>query len=167
MTKKKICVVTGNRAEYGLFFPIMKKIQSSDFLDLQVVATTMHFSEEFGNTYKKIEKDGFFIHEKIENLLSSDSKTSIAKSSGFPKRVMDISIAKEVINRMVNVSDKNMIDAMKYSFEYLKLFLEPACAAGFAALKSNIKKEFKGQNTLILLCGSNIDYKSWNKLVKN
>ena len=83
MTKKKICVVTGNRAEYGLFFPIMKKIQSSDFLDLQVVATTMHFSEEFGNTYKKIEKDGFFIHEKIENLLSSDSKTSIAKSSGL------------------------------------------------------------------------------------
>ena len=47
MTKKKICVVTGTRAEYGLFFPIMKKIQSSDYLELQVVATTMHFSEEF------------------------------------------------------------------------------------------------------------------------
>ena len=83
MTKKKICVVTGTRAEYGLFFPIMKKIQSSDYLELQVVATTMHFSEEFGNTYKQIEKDGFFIDEKIENLLSSDSKTSIAKSTGL------------------------------------------------------------------------------------
>jgi GDP/UDP-N,N'-diacetylbacillosamine 2-epimerase (hydrolysing) len=83
MIKKKICVVTGTRAEYGLFFPIMKKIQSSDRLELQVVATTMHFSEEFGNTYKQIEKDGFFIDEKIENLLSSDSKTSIAKSTGL------------------------------------------------------------------------------------
>ena len=83
MIKKKICVVTGTRAEYGLFFPIMKKIQSSDCLELQVVATTMHFSEEFGNTYKQIEKDGFFIDEKIENLLSSDSKTSIAKSTGL------------------------------------------------------------------------------------
>ena len=83
MTKKKICVVTGTRAEYGLFFPIMKKIQSSSFLELQVVATTMHFSEEFGNTHKQIEKDGFFIDEKIENLLSSDSKTSIAKSTGL------------------------------------------------------------------------------------
>ena len=83
MTKRKICVVTGTRAEYGLFFPIMKKIQSSDCLELQVVATTMHFSEEFGNTYKQIEKDGFFIDEKIENLLSSDSKTSIAKSTGL------------------------------------------------------------------------------------
>jgi len=83
MTKKKICVVTGTRAEYGLFFPIMKKIQSSDCLELQVVATTMHFSEEFGNTYKQIEEDGFFIDEKIENLLSSDSKTSITKSTGL------------------------------------------------------------------------------------
>ena len=83
MTKKKICIVTGTRAEYGLFFPIMKKIQSSNCLELQVVATTMHFSEEFGNTYKQIEKDGFFIDEKIENLLSSDSKTSIAKSAGL------------------------------------------------------------------------------------
>jgi GDP/UDP-N,N'-diacetylbacillosamine 2-epimerase (hydrolysing) len=83
MTKKKICVVTGTRAEYGLFFPIMKKIQSSDCLELQVVATTMHFSEEFGNTYKQIEKDGFFIDEKIENLLSSDTKSSIAKSTGL------------------------------------------------------------------------------------
>jgi len=83
MIKKKICVVTGTRAEYGLFFPIMKKIQSSDCLELQVVATTMHFSEEFGNTYKQIEKDGFFIDEKIENLLSSDTKGSIAKSTGL------------------------------------------------------------------------------------
>jgi UDP-hydrolysing UDP-N-acetyl-D-glucosamine 2-epimerase len=83
MIKKKICVVTGARSEYGLFFPIMKKIQSSDYLELQVVATTMHFSEEFGNTYKQIEKDGFFIDEKIENLLSSDTKGSIAKSTGL------------------------------------------------------------------------------------
>jgi len=83
MTKKKICVVTGTRAEYGLFFPIMKKIQSSDCLELQVVATTMHFSEEFGKTYKQIEKDGFIIDEKIENLLSSDTKGSIAKSTGL------------------------------------------------------------------------------------
>jgi UDP-hydrolysing UDP-N-acetyl-D-glucosamine 2-epimerase len=61
----------------------MKKIQSSSCLELQIVATTMHFSEEFGNTYRQIEKDGFFINEKIENLLSSDTKSSIAKSTGL------------------------------------------------------------------------------------
>jgi GDP/UDP-N,N'-diacetylbacillosamine 2-epimerase (hydrolysing) len=80
---KKICVVTGTRAEYGIFLPIMKKIQSSKILELHIVATTMHLSQEFGNTYKQIEEDGFVIDEKIENLISSDTKSSIAKSTGL------------------------------------------------------------------------------------
>ncbi|MDQ7047922.1 MAG: UDP-N-acetylglucosamine 2-epimerase [Sulfurovum sp.] len=83
MSKRKICVVTGTRAEYGLFYPIMKKIQLSEKLELQLIATTMHLSEEFGSTYKQIEKDGFTIDEKIENLLASDTKSSIAKSTGL------------------------------------------------------------------------------------
>lgn len=81
--KRKVCVVTGTRAEYGLFYPIMKKIQNSDQLELQLIATTMHLSEEFGSTYKQIEKDGFVIDEKIENLLASDTKSAIAKSTGL------------------------------------------------------------------------------------
>ncbi len=83
MSKRKVCVVTGTRAEYGLFYPIMKKIQDSNKLELQLIATTMHLSEEFGSTYKQIEKDGFIIDEKIENLLASDTKSSIAKSTGL------------------------------------------------------------------------------------
>ena len=83
MSKRKICVVTGTRAEYGLLYPIMKKIQNSDTLKLQLIATTMHLSEEFGSTYKQIEEDGFTIDEKIENLLASDSKSSVAKSTGL------------------------------------------------------------------------------------
>jgi len=83
MNKSKVCVITGSRAEYGLFFPIMKKIQASDYLELKVVATTMHFAEEFGSTYRQIEEDGFKIDEKLENLLSSDSKSSVVKSSGL------------------------------------------------------------------------------------
>lgn len=83
MNKRKICVVTGTRAEYGLFYPIMKKIQNSHELELQLIATTMHLSEEFGSTYKQIYKDGFQIDEKIENLVVSDSKSSVAKSAGL------------------------------------------------------------------------------------
>ena len=49
----------------------------------------------------------------------------------------------------------------------LKLLLEPACVAGFAALKKLNSSKFIGQNTLLILCGSNIDYQSWNKLVTN
>ena len=83
MKKRTICVVTGTRAEYGLLFPIMKKIQSSASLELQIVATTMHLSEEFGCTYRQIEADGFCIDEKVENLLSVDSKSAVAKSTGL------------------------------------------------------------------------------------
>jgi len=81
--KRNICVVTGTRAEYGLFYPILKKIQNSKKLELQLIVTTAHLSSEFGLTYKQIEKDGFFINNKIENLLSSDTKSSIAKSTGL------------------------------------------------------------------------------------
>ena len=80
---KKICAITGTRAEYGLFYPILKKIELSDKLKLQLVVSTMHLSSEFGLTYKQIEKDGFKIDEKIENLLSSDTKSAIAKSTGL------------------------------------------------------------------------------------
>ncbi|MFT6906214.1 MAG: GDP/UDP-N,N'-diacetylbacillosamine 2-epimerase (hydrolyzing) [Oleiphilaceae bacterium] len=80
---RKVCVVTGTRAEYGLLKPIMEKITNSVYLELQLVVTTMHLSEEFGLTYKQIEKDGFSIDEKIENLLAIDSKTAMAKSSGL------------------------------------------------------------------------------------
>jgi len=83
MSKRKICVVTGTRAEYGLFYPIMKKIEVSKKLTLQIIASTMHLSEEYGLTYQQIEKDGFRIDEKIENLLSADTKSSIAKSTGL------------------------------------------------------------------------------------
>ncbi len=83
MTKRKICVITGTRADYGLFYPILKKIQSSKDLELRLIVSTMHLSSEFGLTVEQIEKDGFKIDAKIENLLSSDTKSAIAKSTGL------------------------------------------------------------------------------------
>ena len=83
MNKRKICVVTGTRAEYGLFYPILNKIQDSNKLQLQLIVTTAHLSSDFGLTYKQIEEDGFFIDDKINNLLSSDTNSSIAKSTGL------------------------------------------------------------------------------------
>lgn len=58
---RKICVITGSRAEYGLLSGLMKQIDESEDLKLQVIATNMHLSPEFGLTYKEIEKDGFVI----------------------------------------------------------------------------------------------------------
>lgn len=81
--KRKICVVTGTRAEYGLLFNLMKAIQESNDFELQLVVTGMHLSSEFGLTYKQIETDGFVINEKVEMLLSSDTSTGVAKSIGL------------------------------------------------------------------------------------
>jgi GDP/UDP-N,N'-diacetylbacillosamine 2-epimerase (hydrolysing) len=80
---KKICVVTGSRAEYGLLHLVMDAIQKSGELELQLIATGMHLSPEFGLTYREIEKDGFQIDIKVEMLLSSDTPTGIAKSMGL------------------------------------------------------------------------------------
>ncbi len=83
MIKRSICVVTGSRAEYGLFYPILIKIQESIKLNLQLITTSSHHSSEFGSTYNQIEDDGFIIDEKIQNHSISNSKISIVKSSGL------------------------------------------------------------------------------------
>ena len=83
MYKRKICIVTGTRAEYGLLYWLMKEIQNDPELELQIIATGMHLSPEFGLTYKVIEEDGFVINEKIEMLLSSDTPVGITKSMGL------------------------------------------------------------------------------------
>lgn len=80
---KKICVVTGTRAEYGLLKPLIKRINEDIELELQLVVTGMHLSPEFGLTYKEIEEDGYAITDKNEMLLSSDTPNGITKSIGL------------------------------------------------------------------------------------
>ena len=80
---RKICIVTGTRAEYGLLYWLMKDIQEAADLELQIMATGMHLSPEFGLTYRQIEKDGFKIDKKIEMLLPSDTPVGISKSMGL------------------------------------------------------------------------------------
>ena len=80
--KRKLCVVTGTRAEYGLLYWLMKAIEADADLALQLIVTGMHLSPEFGLTYKEIEKE-FKIDKKIEMLLSSDTPVGISKSMGL------------------------------------------------------------------------------------
>lgn len=80
---KKICVITGTRADYGLLYWLMREIDDDPDLELQIVATGMHLSPEFGLTYQVIKGDGFFINHKVEMLLSSDTPVGIAKSIGL------------------------------------------------------------------------------------
>ena len=83
MARRKICFVTGTRAEYGLLYWLMKEVQADRDLQLQIIATGMHLSPEFGLTYRTIVEDGFSIDAKVEMLLSSDTAVGIAKSIGL------------------------------------------------------------------------------------
>lgn len=80
---RKICVVTGTRAEFGLLRWLMQEIQHEPALELQVLATGMHLSPEFGLTYREIEQAGFVINAKVEMLLSADTATAVTKSMGL------------------------------------------------------------------------------------
>ena len=77
---RKICVVTGSRADYGLLRSVIQAIKDDPNLDIQVVATGMHLSPTFGLTYKDIEADGFFIDEKVEVLNEFDTPYEISQS---------------------------------------------------------------------------------------
>lgn len=80
---RKVCIVTGSRAEYGLLSRLMRLIKEDSELIIQIIATNMHLSPEFGLTYNEIENDGFRIDKKVEMLLSSDTSNATTKSVGL------------------------------------------------------------------------------------
>lgn len=80
---KRIGIMTGTRAEYGLLKSLMQEINKDNDLELYLIVSGMHLSPEFGMTYQEIEEDGFQINAKVEMLLSSDSPAGISKSIGL------------------------------------------------------------------------------------
>ena len=81
MNKRKICIVTATRAEYGLLYWLMKEIKDDKDLELQLIVTGAHLCEEFGYTYKEIQKE-FHIDKKVDINLTDDSQAGICKSMG-------------------------------------------------------------------------------------
>jgi UDP-hydrolysing UDP-N-acetyl-D-glucosamine 2-epimerase len=80
---RRICIVTGSRAEYGLLKALIGAVHEAEDLALQLLVTGMHLSPEFGTTVEEIKRDGFPIAEQVEMLLSSDSPVGVAKSTGL------------------------------------------------------------------------------------
>ena len=80
---KKVCVVTGSRADYGLLRYVMAGLRDSQYCALQVIATGMHLASEFGYTWRNIEADGFHIDWKVDMLLGADTEVAVTKSVGL------------------------------------------------------------------------------------
>lgn len=83
MARRKLCVVTGSRADYGLLYWLMKGIQADPELQLQTIVTGMHLAPEFGSTWQTVVADGFPIDARVEMLLASDTPVGIATSMGL------------------------------------------------------------------------------------
>jgi len=80
---RRVCVVTGTRAEYGLLHLLLKDIQQAPELELQLVVTGMHLSPKYGSTYREIERDGFRIDAKIDMELDDDAAVGLTRSMGI------------------------------------------------------------------------------------
>jgi UDP-N-acetylglucosamine 2-epimerase (non-hydrolysing)/GDP/UDP-N,N'-diacetylbacillosamine 2-epimerase (hydrolysing) len=81
--RRKVCIVTGTRAEYGLLYPVMKAVQRHPSLELSILATGMHLMPEFGYTIKEIEADGFVIQASVPMYLSGDTTATTVKGLGI------------------------------------------------------------------------------------
>ena len=79
---RKIAVITGTRADYGIYKPLLTQIREHPHMTLSLIALGMHFLEEFGCTVKEIEKDGFTLDVKITGLYSKDTRVDMARSVG-------------------------------------------------------------------------------------
>jgi GDP/UDP-N,N'-diacetylbacillosamine 2-epimerase (hydrolysing) len=81
--RRKVAVVTGTRAEYGILYPVLKAIEQHPKLQLSLIATGMHLSREFGYTVQELEKDGFHVDARVDMLLSDDTLAAMSKSIGI------------------------------------------------------------------------------------
>lgn len=82
---RKICFITGTRAEYGLLSRLMKMVQDDADTQLQIIATNMHLSPKYGNTYQEIEKDGFTIDRKIPIIDDNDKDSAVTTVKSMAK----------------------------------------------------------------------------------
>jgi UDP-N-acetylglucosamine 2-epimerase (non-hydrolysing)/GDP/UDP-N,N'-diacetylbacillosamine 2-epimerase (hydrolysing) len=83
MEKRRVCVATGSRADYGLLSSLMRRLQEAADFQLQVLATGMHLSAEFGHTIDLVRADGFAIDAEVDMLLAADTRAAMAKSAGL------------------------------------------------------------------------------------
>ena len=79
---KTVCVLTTTRADYGILKPLLSCLQEEKMLSLRIVASGMHLSSEFANTYHEIENDGFTIHQKVVILSDGDTPKAMSETMG-------------------------------------------------------------------------------------
>lgn len=104
--QRTICVVTGTRAEYGILFPLLKKLHAEQNIKLQIIATGTHLSKFHGYTIDEIEKDGFQVTKKVEMMLAGDTSTACVKSTGLAVIGLGDALAELKPDLMIALGDR-------------------------------------------------------------
>ena len=103
---KNICVVTGTRAEYHLLFPLLKRLKKDPELKLTLAVTGAHLNEAYGNTYRDIERDGFFIDAKIDILQKEDKIHDINTAMSKAIEGFDVFLSKQRPDLIILLGDR-------------------------------------------------------------
>ncbi|MNI16262.1 UDP-N,N'-diacetylbacillosamine 2-epimerase (hydrolyzing) [compost metagenome] len=118
--KKKVMIVTGTRADYGIFYPIMRAIQSAQDMDLQLLVTGMHLDKQYGRTIDYIEADGFTVNAVVD-IMSDSTLSGMAKSIGLGIINMTSAIERLSPDCVIVLGDRGEMLAAAISSVHLNL----------------------------------------------
>jgi GDP/UDP-N,N'-diacetylbacillosamine 2-epimerase (hydrolysing) len=117
----KVIVLSGSRAEYGLLRPLIKKIENDKDMKLFLILTGMHLSPEFGETIFEVKKDKFKIYDKIEVLLSSNTRVGMTKATGLAFLSFADAFSKINPDILICLGDRFEIFSGVFSAAFLKI----------------------------------------------
>ena len=119
--KRRICVITGSRADYGILVPVMRAIQTSKTLKLYIIATCMHLMKEFGYTVREIEHGEFHVNEKVDISYKEDSGQAMAFSIGKAVSALSRSFKKLKPCIVVVLGDRGEMLAAAIAANYMNI----------------------------------------------
>ena len=122
MKKRKICFVTGSRAEYGMQYFLMQKVKLDKRLKLEIIVTGTHLSKKFGYTYKEILKDKFNKNKKIK-ILSSSNNNSVAETTGTAIKKISVELKRTKPDILVVVGERYEMFASAFAASAFSLIL--------------------------------------------
>ncbi len=116
---RKIAVITGTRADYGIYRSVLSQLSADKQVHLSLIVVGMHLSQEFGCTVDEIEKDGYCIALKANILHREDSRASMAESIGEVISKLSIGLNKLAPDILVVLGDRGEMLAGAVAATYL------------------------------------------------
>ena len=103
---RRVLVLTGTRAEYGIFHPLLTRLEASADFDVALLVTGAHLSERFGMTVREVEADGHRIAARVVLPLDDDSPLGVARATGVAVSGIALALDAEKPDVLVVLGDR-------------------------------------------------------------